>query len=107
MGLFEGDIYVILKPRKEWETARTQEELVEAFDSALAEIPGLWVVFSQPLRDRLDEAERGIRTHLGVKVIGPDLEQNQESAEGIAKIRGSVRGAADVGDAGSEGDGEV
>src|SRR5690606_14500259 len=77
MGLFEGDMYVILKPRDEWTTAEDREGLVAAFDAALADVPGLWVAFTQPLAMRLDEAESGIRTDLGIKVIGPDLEENQ------------------------------
>jgi cobalt-zinc-cadmium resistance protein CzcA len=107
MGLFEGDIYVILKPKKEWTTAKTHEGLVEAFDSALAVIPGLLVIFSQPLADRLDEAESGIRTDLGVKVVGPDLDENRRIAEQIRKILASVRGAADVGVQVSEGTGQL
>jgi heavy metal efflux system protein len=52
MGLFEGDTYVILKPRKEWTTAKDSEGLVEALDSALAVIPGLEIAFTQPLAMR-------------------------------------------------------
>ena len=70
MGLFEGDMYVPLLPREEWTTAETREGLVAAFDSALAVIPGLEVAFTQPMAMRLDEAESGIKTDLGVKVFG-------------------------------------
>ncbi|HEX5074775.1 MAG TPA: CusA/CzcA family heavy metal efflux RND transporter [Gemmatimonadaceae bacterium] len=107
MGLFEGDMYVILKPRKEWRTAHDREGLVAAFDSALRAVPGLWVSFTQPLAMRLDEAESGIRTDLGIKVVGPDLERNRESAEAIRRVVASVRGAADVAMEVSEGTGQI
>ena len=105
MGLFEGDMYVILKPREEWTTAQDREGLVAAFDSALAHVPGLWVSFTQPLAMRLDEAESGIRTDLGIKVVGPDLEENQRYAERIRGVVASVPGAADVGGGDQRGDG--
>jgi cobalt-zinc-cadmium resistance protein CzcA len=96
MGLFEGDTYVILKPRDEWTTASDREGLVAALDSALQDIPGLEVSFTQPLAMRLDEAESGIRTDLGIKVVGPDREVNERLGERIRGIVAGVEGAADV-----------
>ena len=96
MGLFEGDTYVILKPQDAWVTATDREGLVAAFDTALAGIPGFEMAFTQPLAMRLDEAESGIRTDLGVKVIGPDREVNEALGERIRAIIATVPGAADV-----------
>lgn len=96
MGLYEGDLYVNLTPRDEWTTARDRDGLVAAFDTALRHIPGLWVSFTQPLAMRLDEAESGIKTDLGVKVVGPDLQENAAWAERIAATIARVEGAADV-----------
>ncbi|MDR0786661.1 MAG: CusA/CzcA family heavy metal efflux RND transporter [Gemmatimonadota bacterium] len=107
MGLFEGDQYVVLKPRSEWTTAKTREELIEKIDSALSVIPGLWISFTQPMAMRLDEAESGIRTDLGVKIVGPDLDQNQRVAEQIRRVIDGVPGAADVGVEVSDGAGQI
>jgi heavy metal efflux system protein len=107
MGLFEGDLYVILKPRGEWTTARDRDGLIAAFDSALAAVPGLTVSFTQPLAMRLDEAESGIKTDLGVKVFGPDLEQNLQVAERIRRVVNTVDGAEDVALEVSEGSGQI
>ncbi|HEU4585224.1 MAG TPA: efflux RND transporter permease subunit, partial [Gemmatimonadaceae bacterium] len=107
MGLYEGDMYVILRPREEWSTAHTHEALVSAFDSALRVVPGLRVSFTQPLAMRLDEAESGIRTDLGIKVVGPDIDQNQLYAERIRRIVAATPGAADVGVEVSEGTGQI
>lgn len=96
MGLFEGDTYVILKPREEWTSARTREELVAKLDSALAVIPGLEVSFTQPLAMRLDEAESGIRTDLGIKIVGSDRAVNEALGARIESIVAGIDGAADV-----------
>lgn len=107
MGLYEGDLYVILKPREDWTTAEDPEGLVAAFDSALKAVPGLWVSFTQPLAMRLDEAESGIRTDLGIKVVGPDLERNGLIASRIRRVLASTPGSADVAVEVSEGTGQV
>jgi heavy metal efflux system protein len=107
MGLFEGDMYVILKPQSEWTTASDREGLVAAFDSALRVVPGLDVSFTQPLAMRLDEAESGIKTDLGIKVVGPDLQQNEALAQRIRRVVASVPGAADVAVEVAEGSGQV
>ena len=107
MGLFEGDQYVTLRERGEWKTAKDPEGLIAAFDSALKSVPGLWVSFTQPLAMRLDEAESGIRTDLGVKVVGPRLELNRQIAERIRGVLSTVPGAADVAVEVSEGTGQL
>lgn len=107
MGLFEGDMYVILKPHKEWTSANSTEELVAKLDSALRVVPGLEVSFTQPLAMRLDEAESGIKTDLGIKVVGPELEQNQLLADRIMRVVAAVPGSADVAVEVAEGSGQV
>ena len=96
MGIFEGDTYVILTPQDAWVSAEDREGLVAVFDSALADIPGLEMAFTQPLAMRLDEAESGIRTDLGIKVVGPDRAMNEALGERIRAIVATVDGAADV-----------
>lgn len=107
MGLFEGDMYVILAPRKEWVTAKSSEGLVAAMDSALSVLPGVEVAFTQPLAMRLDEAESGIKTDLGVKVVGADMGSNRRVAEQVRTIIAGVRGNADVSVEVSDGVGQI
>ncbi len=107
MGLFEGDLYVILKPRDEWTTVSEPDELVAALDSALKPVPGVEVSFTQPMAMRLDEAESGIRTDLGVKVVSPDIERNNAIAERILRVIESVPGNADASVEVSEGSGQI
>lgn len=107
MGLFEGDMYIILKPLSEWTQHRNGEELIASLDSALAVIPGLEIAFTQPLAMRLDEAESGIRTDLGIKVVSPDLAQNQRVAEQVLAVVRQVEGNADASVEISEGSGQI
>jgi cobalt-zinc-cadmium resistance protein CzcA len=107
MGLYEGDVYVTLTPAKEWTTAKDREGLIAAFDSALAVIPGLEIGYTQPLAMRLDEAESGIRTDLGIKIVGNDLTVTNRLASQIEAIVARTRGAADVSVEVSEGSGEL
>jgi cobalt-zinc-cadmium resistance protein CzcA len=95
MGLYQGDVYVLFKPKTEWKT-RSLDRLVEKMDSALAEIPGLDYNFSAPMAMRLDEVISGVRTQLGVKVFGDSLPLLQEKAEEIRAIVARTPGAADV-----------
>lgn len=107
MGLFEGDMYIILKPQEEWTTAKTPEEFVSVLDTALAVIPGLEIAFTQPLAMRLDEAESGIKTDLGIKVVSNDMARNQRIAEQLLGIITTVPGNADASVEVSEGSGQI
>lgn len=95
MGSYESDTYVMLKERKEWRPGG-KDALVAAMDSALAEIPGVSLAFTQPIQMRLDEAESGITTDVGVKIIGDDAERLAGLARRVEAVVRRVPGAADV-----------
>ena len=96
MGIYQGDVYVLLKPRSMWRTARTREELIEAMDRRLREIPGVTYNFTQPLAMRLDEVVSGVRSDVAVKLFGEDPETLLELAETIRRLLERIPGAADV-----------
>ncbi len=97
MGIELGDVFVILKPRPEWTTARTKGELVEKMEQALGEtVPGVGFSFTQPIEMRFNELIAGVRSDVGVKLFGDDLETLREKGEEITRVVSSVRGAADV-----------
>lgn len=95
MALNLGDVYITLKPRREWR-ARSLDELIERMDGALAEIPGLDYEFSAPMRMRLDEVISGVRSDLGIKIYGDSLSLLQEKAAAIERVVAGIEGAADV-----------
>lgn len=95
MGTYESDTYVGLVERSEWRPGG-KDALLLAMDSALGGIPGLTYAFTQPLQMRLDEAESGITTDVGVKVIGTDPDTLAALAARVEKVLASTRGAAEV-----------
>ncbi|MGE5568162.1 MAG: efflux RND transporter permease subunit [Rhodospirillales bacterium] len=98
MGPEHADTYVFLKPKKEWETARTQEDIVEKISEKLKAIPGMSVAFSQPIKFRMNELIEGVgaRSDVVVKIFGDDLDLMREKAEQVARILSGVPGAADT-----------
>jgi cobalt-zinc-cadmium resistance protein CzcA len=65
-------------------------------DEELSDLPGMNVVFTQPIEMRFNEMIAGIRTDLGVKIFGDNLDTLEAKAEQIAEILRSTEGAADV-----------
>jgi cobalt-zinc-cadmium resistance protein CzcA len=97
MGIELSDIFVILRPRDQWTTARTKEALIEKMADRLAhEIPGVGLSFTQPIEMRFNELVAGIRSDVGVKVFGDDLDVLKGKADQVARVLSSIPGAADV-----------
>jgi cobalt-zinc-cadmium resistance protein CzcA len=63
-------------------------------DSALQEIPGLGYAFTQPIQMRLDEAESGITTDVGVKIVGTDPTRWRSSLGGWSGCSRACAGRA-------------
>jgi len=96
MGVEISDVIVTLKPREEWTTAATKEELVEHMREAMTELPGVASSFSQPIALRVDELVSGVKSAVGIKLFGDDLEVLRTKADAIARALGTIRGAADI-----------
>ena len=95
MGTYESDTYVILADRDSWRPGG-KDALLEAMDSALQRIPGISYAFTQPIQMRLDEAESGITTDVGVKIIGPDPDRLAALAGRVQDVLAQVPGASEV-----------
>jgi cobalt-zinc-cadmium resistance protein CzcA len=97
MGIELGDVFVILKPKSDWTTARTKGELVEKMEHALGEtVPGVGFSFTQPIEMRFNELIAGVRSDVAVKLFGDDLQTLRQKGEEITRVVSSVRGSADV-----------
>jgi cobalt-zinc-cadmium resistance protein CzcA len=97
MGIELGDVFVILKPRAEWTTARSKGELVEKMEQALGEtVAGVGFSFTQPIEMRFNELIAGVRSDIGIKLFGDDLETLRVKGEEIARVVTPVPGASDV-----------
>lgn len=96
MSIHQSDVYVMMKPRDEWKTARTKEEMMEKMSEVMARIPGIGGGFSQPIEMRFNELIAGIRSDVGVKIYGEDLDTLSRIANDVAEIMHDIEGSADV-----------
>ena len=96
MGLEVSDVIANLRPRSEWKTARTREELVEKIRARLEDIPGMSYSFSQPIQLRVDELVSGVKAQVAIKIFGDDLDALRQNGEAVERVIRQIRGAADV-----------
>lgn len=92
-----ADNFVVLKPRKDWPSPlKTKEELVEEIEQSLKELPGNNYEFTQPIQMRFNELISGVRSDLGIKIFGDDLDQLVFTANDILKAIKGIEGIADA-----------
>lgn len=96
MGPNISDTYIMLHPLEQWKKATTQEELAEAIEKVIANLPGQNFEFSQPIELRFNELIAGVRAELAVKVFGDDLQQLATAGTKVAAVLNTIPGAADV-----------
>jgi cobalt-zinc-cadmium resistance protein CzcA len=96
MGIELSDAFITLTPRERWTRASDQEELTEVMRQETAGLPGMRMIFTQPIEMRVNEMIAGIRSDLGVKIFGDDLEILKAQAARIEAILSSTAGSADV-----------
>ena len=94
--LYESDPIVSLHDRSTWKTAKTQSGLTDAIRRKLAEIPGISVLMSQPIQERVDELITGIRTACAIKLFGEDLDVLHVKAKEIAALLQQINGVKDI-----------
>ncbi len=93
----ESTPIISLKPRAEWPEGWNQDTIADAIrDKLNKNLPGIQVVMAQPISDRVDEMLTGVRSDLAVKVFGDDLEKLKTTANDIARIASSIKGAQDI-----------
>ena len=80
MGVELSDVIVTLKPHEEWTTTKSKDELVEKMREALGELPGVASSFSQPIALRVDELVSGVKSAIGIKIFGDDLDVLKQKA---------------------------
>ncbi|WDF57234.1 CusA/CzcA family heavy metal efflux RND transporter [Mucilaginibacter sp. KACC 22063] len=91
MPMEKGDMMLAMKPKAEWKTAKTREEMTEKMEEALSVIPGINVEISQPMQMRFNELMTGIRQDVAIKIYGDDLDVLATQANKIAKLIDPVK----------------
>lgn len=96
MPLEMTDIMITLKPRADWVSASSFDELANKMSKALEEVPGLTAGFQFPVQMRFNELISGARQDIVCKIFGENLDSLSAYADRIGKLVGTVKGAADI-----------
>jgi len=83
------DTTVMLKPREQWRAGMTYEKLISEMDTKL-QFAGLTNTWTMPIENRLDMELTGIKTPVGIKIQGPNLDQIEELGARVQRILGSL-----------------
>jgi copper/silver efflux system protein len=86
---------IMLKPESEWRPGMTPEKLIEELNNAI-QFPGLTNAWTMPIKTRIDMLSTGIKTPVGIKVAGPDLETLQRLGKQIEDVVRDLPGTSSV-----------
>jgi Cu(I)/Ag(I) efflux system membrane protein CusA/SilA len=89
LEMFETTIR--FKPKSEWRAGMTQEKLIDALDDVV-KVPGLANFWIPPIRNRIDMLATGIKSPIGIKVSGANLEEIDRTAREIEMVAKTVPG---------------
>ncbi|MXW63586.1 MAG: efflux RND transporter permease subunit [Bacteroidetes bacterium SB0662_bin_6] len=82
---------ITLKPEDEWREDMTMDQLVRELDAAI-DFPGLTNAWTMPIKTRIDMLSTGIKTPVGIKLMGPDLNILSDLGQRVAAIVQTVPG---------------
>jgi len=83
------DTTIMLKPREQWRPGMTYEKLIREMDEKL-QFPGLTNTWTMPVQNRLDMELTGIKTPVGLKIQGPNVEVIQQAGAQLQQILGGI-----------------
>jgi Cu(I)/Ag(I) efflux system membrane protein CusA/SilA len=86
---------IMLEPEDKWREGMTTEKLVEELDAAI-QFPGLTNAWTMPIKTRIDMLSTGIKTPVGIKIMGPDLQTLSDLGQEIAAVIKDVNGTLSV-----------
>jgi cobalt-zinc-cadmium resistance protein CzcA len=91
-----GDYIITLKPKDEWTSAETREELVEKMEEALIPLAGVKFEFQQPIQMRFNELLSGSRQDIAIKIFGDDLNVLAAKGEEVERLISGIEGVEDI-----------
>jgi len=83
------DTTIMLKPREQWRSGMTYEKLIREMDEKL-QFPGLTNTWTMPVQNRLDMELTGIKTPVGLKIQGPNVEGIQQAGTQLQQVLSSI-----------------
>ncbi|MGJ8550194.1 CusA/CzcA family heavy metal efflux RND transporter [Winogradskyella wichelsiae] len=91
-----ADVIVILKPKNEWVSVSSKDELIKKMKEAVEIIPGVNYEFTQPMEMRFNELLEGVREDIAIKIYGEDIDILSQKAEEITTIIAGTEGIGDM-----------
>jgi Cu(I)/Ag(I) efflux system membrane protein CusA/SilA len=85
----------MLKPEDQWRPGMTPEKLIDEMNEAI-QFPGLTNAWTMPIKTRIDMLSTGIKTPVGIKLMGDDLAVLSDLAQEIALVLNEVPGTLSV-----------
>jgi len=86
---------ITLKPHEQWRSGMTTDRLVSEMDRAVR-LPGVTNAWTMPIKNRIDMLATGVRTPIGIKVYGPNLDTLQQLGIAVERIVKGVTGTRNV-----------
>ncbi len=86
---------IMLKPEEQWRPGMTPEKLIDEMNEAI-QFPGLTNAWTMPIKTRIDMLSTGIKTPVGIKLMGDDLAVLSDLAQEIALVLNEVPGTLSV-----------
>ena len=96
MSVETADVVIVMKPFKEWTSAKTRDEMVERMKAVVDEVGGAEYNFSQPIQLRFNELMSGAKADIAIILYGEDLEELNNKAQEAATYINKVQGVGDV-----------
>lgn len=87
------DLMVILKPKSEWKSKKSYQDLADEISKKLEVIPGVFFAKNQPIQMRFNELMTGIRQDVAVKIFGENMDSLAIYADQVGKVIQNVNGA--------------
>lgn len=91
-----AEMYVILKPKSEWQGISNQKDLEKEVRDKIHDFPGVLFNITQPIAMTVDELLEGVQADLAIKIFGDDLDLLNKHAKEVSEKVSQVSGARDV-----------
>ena len=96
MSMQDSDVIIRLKPKSEWTSADTKEELAELIKDKLSIIPNMEIEFTQPIEMRFNELITGVRSDVAIKIFGEDLDILAKKGNEVRELVENIKGVGDI-----------
>lgn len=95
MPVERADMLIALRPKSEWTSARTTNELMEKMEEALSAVPGMETEMTQPIQMRNNELITGIKQDVAIKIYGEDLDVLTALANNVSNLIKDIKGVTE------------